>query len=108
MLTDDGRAGVLRIGGDIAADELSPRIDTAQLLTTVGLAVGVERAVHTATAELGEDAVARALPLLQPIAMTPTTRAALKGTRPCSARCGARSNATDPSRSPSSPSSFGA
>ncbi|HKX68310.1 MAG TPA: lysylphosphatidylglycerol synthase transmembrane domain-containing protein [Intrasporangium sp.] len=78
MLTDDGRAGVLRIGGDIAADELSLRIDTAQLLTTVGLAVGVERAVRTATAELGEDAVARALPLLQPLAMTPTTRAALK------------------------------
>ncbi len=41
MLTDDGRAGLLRVGGgDIAADELTLRIDTAQLLTTVGLAVG--------------------------------------------------------------------
>ena len=79
MVTDDGRAGLLRVGGgDIAADELTLRIDTAQLLTTVGLAVGAERAVQAATAELGEDAVARALPLLQPIAMTPTTRAALK------------------------------
>lgn len=79
MITDDRRAGLLRVGGgDIAADELTLRIDTAQLLTTVALAVGVERAVRTATAELGEGAVARALPLLQSIAMTPTTRAALK------------------------------
>ena len=79
MVTDDGRAGLLRVGGgDIAADELTLRIDTAQLLTTVALAVGAERAVRTATTELGEDAVTRALPLLQPIAMTPATRAALK------------------------------
>jgi uncharacterized membrane protein YbhN (UPF0104 family) len=79
MVTDDGRAGLLRVGGgDIAADELTLRLDTAQLLTTVSLAVGAERAVRTATDELGEGAVARALPLLQTIAMTPTTRAALK------------------------------
>ncbi len=78
MITDDGRAGLLRAGGDIAAEELTLRIDTAQLLTTMGLAVGAERAVRAAVAELGEDVVARALPLLQPIAMTTTTRAWLK------------------------------
>ncbi|MDN5790306.1 MAG: flippase-like domain-containing protein [Micrococcales bacterium] len=79
MITDDGRAGLRRVGrGDIAADELSLRIDTAQLLTTVGLAVGAERAVATASAELGEDALVRALPLLQPLAMTRSTRTALK------------------------------
>lgn len=79
MIADDGRAGLLRVGGgDIAADELTLRIDTAQLLTTVGLAVGAERAVAAAVAELGEDALARALPLLQPVAMTRSTRAALK------------------------------
>lgn len=79
MITDDGRAGVLSVGGgDIAADELPLRIDTAQLLTTVGLAVGARRAVESAAAELGEETVARALPLLQSIAMTSATRAALK------------------------------
>ncbi|AXG12590.1 lysylphosphatidylglycerol synthase transmembrane domain-containing protein [Intrasporangium calvum] len=79
MVTDDGRAGLLRVGGgDIAADELTLRIDTAQLLTTVGLAVGAARAVQSATAVLGADVVSRALPLLQPIALTPTTRAVLK------------------------------
>ena len=79
MLTDDGRPGLLRVGGgDIAADELTLRIDTAQLLTTVGLAVGPERAVESASAELGDETVSRALPLLQPIALTPATRAALK------------------------------
>lgn len=78
MITDDGRAGLLRVGGgDIAADELTLRIDTAQLLTTVALAVGAERAVRTA-AELGEDVIARALPLLQPLALTRPTRVALK------------------------------
>ncbi|EWT00613.1 membrane protein [Intrasporangium oryzae NRRL B-24470] len=79
MVTDDGRAGLLRVGGgDIAADDLALRIDTAQLLTTVALAVGAERAVESATAELGEETVARALPLLQPLALTRTTRRALK------------------------------
>lgn len=79
MITDDGRAGLRRVGGgDIAADELNLRIDTAQLLTTVGLAVGAERTVATASAELSEGTLTRAMPLLQPIAMTRSTRAALK------------------------------
>ncbi len=79
MITEDGQAGLLRVGGgDVAADDLTLRIDTAQLLTTAGLAVGAARAVATAAPELGEDALARALPLLQPIALTRSTRVALK------------------------------
>ncbi|MDH6112682.1 uncharacterized protein (TIRG00374 family) [Kitasatospora sp. MAP12-15] len=64
-------------GGDIAAGDLTLRIDTAQLLTTFALRVGPERAVATATRVLGPDRVAASLPLLQPVGMSRQTRADL-------------------------------
>lgn len=80
ILTPDGKAGVSRVGGgDIAADEITLRIDTAQLLTSVALAVGPQRAVASALAVIGEEQVVRAAAVLQPIAMTHGTRTALKG-----------------------------
>jgi uncharacterized membrane protein YbhN (UPF0104 family) len=79
MIDEDGRAG-LRWGGagDLAADELTLRIDVAQLMTSVALSIGPERAVQSAVAALGEEAVLRAAPLLQRVAMTRATRDALK------------------------------
>ncbi|MGW1548267.1 lysylphosphatidylglycerol synthase domain-containing protein [Streptomyces sp. NPDC002346] len=65
-------------GGEIAAGDLLLRMDIAQLLTTTGLRVGAERAVATALEILGPDAVADCLPLLQPIALSRSTRAALR------------------------------
>lgn len=65
-------------GGEIAAGDLVLRIDVAQLLTTLALRVGPERAVSSAAAVLGPDAVAASLPLLQPIAMNQETRATLR------------------------------
>ncbi|WP_405360330.1 flippase-like domain-containing protein [Kitasatospora sp. NBC_00085] len=64
--------------GDIAASELVLQCDIAQLLTTLALRTGAERAVRSAVAVLGPDAVGAALPLLQPIALARTTRSALK------------------------------
>lgn len=64
--------------GDIAASDLVLRADTAQLLTTLALRTGAERAVGSAVAVLGPAAVGAALPLLQPIALARQTRAALK------------------------------
>ncbi|MFG3054249.1 lysylphosphatidylglycerol synthase domain-containing protein [Kitasatospora sp. NPDC048239] len=64
--------------GDIAAGELVLCCDIAQLLTTLALRVGAERAVRSAVAVLGPDAVGAALPLLQPIALARGTRGALK------------------------------
>ncbi|MFF3114904.1 lysylphosphatidylglycerol synthase domain-containing protein [Kitasatospora sp. NPDC057904] len=64
--------------GDIAASELVLRSDIAQLLTTLALRAGPARSVRTAIAALGPDPVAAALPLLQPIALAPTTRHSLK------------------------------
>ncbi|MFJ6939326.1 flippase-like domain-containing protein [Streptomyces sp. NPDC101132] len=65
-------------GGEIAASDLVLRMDIAQLLTTLGLRVGAERSVAAAVAVLGGDAVADCLPLLQPIALTRSTRATLR------------------------------
>ncbi|MEU6158961.1 lysylphosphatidylglycerol synthase transmembrane domain-containing protein [Streptomyces sp. NPDC047130] len=65
-------------GGEIAAGDLLLRLDTAQLLTTLGLRVGAQRAVAAAVDVLGPDAVADCLPMLQPIALTRSTRATLR------------------------------
>ncbi|MGW2179458.1 lysylphosphatidylglycerol synthase transmembrane domain-containing protein [Streptomyces sp. NPDC001732] len=65
-------------GGEIAAGDLVLRMDVAQLLTTTGLRVGAERAVAGALEVLGPDAVADCLPLLQPIALSRSTRATLR------------------------------
>lgn len=64
--------------GEIAASDLVLRMDVADLLTTVALRVGPERSVAVAATVLGPDAVADALPLLQPIALSRSTRATLR------------------------------
>jgi uncharacterized protein (TIRG00374 family) len=80
MLVD--RSGLVALtdlrGGEIAAGDLALRMDVAQLLTTLGLRVGAERSVAAAVDVLGPDAVADSLPLLQPIALSRPTRAALR------------------------------
>lgn len=65
-------------GGEIAAGDLILRMDVAQFLTTLGLRVGAERAVATAVDVLGPDAIADSLPLLQPIALSRSTRTTLR------------------------------
>ncbi|MEU3144425.1 lysylphosphatidylglycerol synthase transmembrane domain-containing protein [Streptomyces sp. NPDC006999] len=67
----------LRIG-EIAAGEVLLRMDVSQLLVTLGLRVGAERAVASALSVLGPDAVADCLPMLQPIALSRSTRATLR------------------------------
>ncbi len=65
-------------GGEIAAGDLVLRMDIAQLLTTFALRTGAERAVAAAVDVLDPDAVADSLPLLQPIALSRTTRSTLR------------------------------
>ncbi|MGW6545861.1 lysylphosphatidylglycerol synthase domain-containing protein [Streptomyces massasporeus] len=67
----------LRVG-EIAAGDLLLRMDTSQLLVTLGLRVGAERTVASAVKVLGPDAVADCLPMLQPIALSRSTRATLR------------------------------
>ncbi|MEO8267057.1 MAG: lysylphosphatidylglycerol synthase transmembrane domain-containing protein [Ilumatobacteraceae bacterium] len=52
--------------------------DVAEVLAATAAPLGVERAVESAVAGVGAAAVAAALPRLQPLALTPRTRAALK------------------------------
>ncbi|MFI6697113.1 lysylphosphatidylglycerol synthase domain-containing protein [Streptomyces sp. NPDC050433] len=80
LLVDrDGKVIVTDLrGGEIAAGDVILRMDTAQLLTTVGLRIGAERAVAAAVDVLGPDAVADCLPLLQPIALSRSTRTTLR------------------------------
>ncbi len=79
LIDDSGAVHLVDFAdGDIAATELVLHCDLAQLLTTLALRAGAARSVRTATAVLGPDPVGAALPLLQPIALTHTTRRALK------------------------------
>jgi undecaprenyl-diphosphatase len=52
--------------------------DVAEVLAATSAIMGPERAVSEAIAVVGPDVVARALPRLQPLALTPPTRAAVK------------------------------
>jgi glycosyltransferase 2 family protein len=52
--------------------------DIAEVLASTAAALGVQRAVESAVAGVGPVAVAAALPRLQPLALTPRTRAAVK------------------------------
>ena len=52
--------------------------DVAEVLAATAASLGVERAVKAAVAGVGSAPVAAALPRLQPLALTPQTRAAVK------------------------------
>jgi uncharacterized membrane protein YbhN (UPF0104 family) len=79
LLDEHGGAGLAATGtGDIAAADLSLRIDVAQLLTTLALIVGPARAVASGVSSLGSQAMVKALPLVQSVAMGTSTRSALR------------------------------
>jgi glycosyltransferase 2 family protein len=79
LLDEHGRAALSEAGtGDIAAAELSLRLDVAQLLTTLALIVGPKRAVASGVSSLGSPAIVKALPLIQAVAMDASTRSALR------------------------------
>ena len=64
--------------GDVAASDLQIRLDLAQLLAELALLVGPERAADVAIGEMGAARLAGAVPLLQPLALYRSTRAALR------------------------------
>ncbi|MEU8124748.1 lysylphosphatidylglycerol synthase transmembrane domain-containing protein [Spirillospora sp. NPDC049024] len=79
LVGDDGRAYLTDLrSGETAAGDLALRLDLAQLLTTLALRAGPERAVRTAASVLGEEALGGAVPLLQRVALSRATRTALR------------------------------
>jgi len=79
LFADDGRVVLLGMSsGEVAAGDLPLRLDTAQLLTTIALRTGSERAVQTAIDVLGSQPLIDALPFLQGIVLARTTRTELR------------------------------
>lgn len=63
---------------ELGASERSLAADVAEALATSSLVLGVELAVASAVRAVGSDAVAQALPRLQPLALSRSTRTAVK------------------------------
>jgi glycosyltransferase 2 family protein len=81
MLTGSLADGVMLLDpgeGDVAASDLQVRLDLAQLTASLALLVGPERAAEVARAKIGTPEVAGLVPLLQPVALQRSTRAALR------------------------------
>lgn len=64
--------------GSIGAGDLAERLDIAELLCTLAMLTDPDRALATGRRVLGTPAISRALPVLQPVALTPVTRKAIK------------------------------
>jgi uncharacterized membrane protein YbhN (UPF0104 family)/tRNA A-37 threonylcarbamoyl transferase component Bud32 len=64
--------------GEVAAADLQQLLDIAETMTALALKAGPERTVSTAAAVLGEDRIGAALPMLQPVVLTRTTRTAVR------------------------------
>ena len=84
-------AGNIMVGGDgcprlvdfsfaeLAATGRQTAIDTAELVTSLAGRIGPDRAVGSALPAIGRDGVAAAVPLLQPLALSASTRRRIKG-----------------------------
>lgn len=79
LIDRNGQVWLLDLrNGEIAATDLQTRLDTAELMTTLALRFGPERTVQAGVRVLGEDVVAAALPMLQPVVLTRSTRSAVR------------------------------
>ncbi len=64
--------------GSVAATDVALRIDVAEMLCTLALLTGAERAVSTGRTVLGVAGLSRALPALQTVALSAPSRKALR------------------------------
>jgi len=64
--------------GSVAASDVAMRIDVAEMLCTLAMLVGPDRAVRSGRRVLGVPGLARALPVLQPVALGSMTRKAMR------------------------------
>jgi glycosyltransferase 2 family protein len=75
----DGQVMLLDPGnGDVAASDLQLRLDLAQLLAELALLVGPERAALSGRQKLSEEELAAVAPLIQPVVLHRSTRAATR------------------------------
>jgi len=80
ILTEDGVVVVRLAGARLRATQAEFRHDVAELLASSAAVVGAERAVRCAGEALGAAPLLDALPVVQPLALSNPTRAALRAT----------------------------
>jgi glycosyltransferase 2 family protein len=79
LRSDDGHVYLLGMDqGAIAVSDVAQRLDLAELLCTLSMLTSVDRAVQSGRKVLGSAGLARVLPALQPVALSPSTRKALR------------------------------
>jgi glycosyltransferase 2 family protein len=79
LVDDDGEVHVLDLRwAEIGAGDEALAVDVVDLITSLAVLAGPERAVAAARAELPTEALAAALPLTQPLVLSPDTRRAAK------------------------------
>jgi glycosyltransferase 2 family protein len=80
MVGEDGCPRLVDFSfGELAATGRQLAIDTAELVTSLAGRIGPDRAVGSALPAIGRDGVAAAVPLLQPLALSASTRRRIKG-----------------------------
>ncbi|MFT4658025.1 MAG: uncharacterized membrane protein YbhN (UPF0104 family) [Candidatus Aldehydirespiratoraceae bacterium] len=82
LLGDDGEVWLVDYDdAELAASEREISRDIAEVLVAMGLVAGPERSVALGVEELGADAVAGALPLVQPLALSRSLGKSIKDQR---------------------------
>ena len=80
MVGGDGRPRLVDFSfAELAATDRQMAIDTAELVASLAGRIGPDRAVGSALPAVGRDGVAAAVPLLQPLALSASTRRRIKG-----------------------------
>ena len=64
--------------GSVAGGDVAERLDLAEVLCTLGMLADPDRTVAAGRRILGSQKLSKALPVLQPVALTPETRKAIR------------------------------
>ena len=79
VMVDDGRPVLTDFSfSDLASTQRQRDLDVAELVASLALLVGADRAAASAAAVVGAPGLAAAVPLLQPLALSAATRRAMK------------------------------
>ncbi|HEX4787277.1 MAG TPA: lysylphosphatidylglycerol synthase domain-containing protein, partial [Actinospica sp.] len=79
LLDTDGRIWLSELrNGEVAAADLQQLLDIAETMTALALKAGPARTVAIAAQVLGVERIGAALPMLQPVVLTRTTRTAVR------------------------------
>jgi glycosyltransferase 2 family protein len=81
LATDDRVMLLAPASGDVAATDLQIRLDLAQLIAELALRVGPDKSADLALEKVAADELIAVVPLLQTVALSRSTRAALRRRR---------------------------